>query len=133
MRSTSGIPERRTNPRFSGEDMQVLVRQRGRMARAQSRVVDFNRFGIALITSERLEKNKPLFLTLTCHGVHLENVVGVLHNCIAHADGYRCGIQFRTQSTLQFDRNFVERTLSRLEQELITAPGDDPEQVSAAQ
>lgn len=132
MGSTSGNPERRNVPRFNGHDLKVSVRQRGRIARTHSTAVDFNRFGVAVLTRDPLEKSKPVFLTLECRGVKLENVVGVVHNCIAQGDEYRCGIQFRTQSTLQFDRNLVEQTLLQLEAELITAPGDDPERISAA-
>ena len=128
MRSSSANPDRRTLPRFTG-DMKVSLRQRGRIARTPSTVVDFNRFGIALLTHDPLEKSKPIFLTLECNGVQLDNVVGVVHNCIAQGDDYRCGIQFRTRSTLQFDKNLVERTLQQLEMALI----GDAEQFSAAQ
>lgn len=128
MRSTSVKPERRTLPRFTG-NMKVSLRQRGRIARIHSTVVDFNRFGIALLTRDPLEKSKPVFLTLECGGVQLDNVVGVVHNCITQEDGYRCGIQFRTRSTLQFDKNLVEHTLHQLE----LALAERDEQISAAQ
>lgn len=128
MRSSSANRDRRTLPRFTG-NMKVSLRQRGRIARTHSTVVDFNRFGIALLTRDRLEKSKPVFLTLECGGVQLDNVVGVVHNCITQGDGYRCGIRFRTQSTLQFDKNLVERSLHQLELALL----DGDEQASAAQ
>jgi hypothetical protein len=133
MRSTPGNSERRAVPRFTGQDMKVSVRQQGRIARTHSTALDFNRFGVAVLTQGPLEKAKPVFLTLECRGLQLENVVGVVHNCIAQDGGYRCGIQFRTQSTLQFDRNLVERTLQQLEIELLANPGDEAEQISAAQ
>ena len=45
----------------------------------------------------------------------LERVIGVVHNCLVHNQGYRCGIRFRTESLLQFDRNHVEAALAELE------------------
>ncbi len=111
-------------------DMRATLRQRGKIARTRSTVVDFNRHGIAVLTRDRLEKHKLVFLSLRCGGIHLDNVVGVIHNCIAQGGQYRCGIQFRTQSELQFDKNLVERTLDRIEALL---SGDDQAQALAAQ
>jgi len=41
-----------------------------------------------------------------------------VHNCLAHSSGYRCGVLFRTQSELQFDRELVEAILERMEKDL---------------
>jgi hypothetical protein len=133
MRTSSRQPERRIHPRFDGREMRATVRQRGRIARSESTVVDFNRFGIALLTRRRLPKNKPIFLNLECHGIRLDNVVGVVHNCIDQAGEYRCGIQFRTRSELQLDQRQVEEALLRLELELIATPLAGIDLASAAQ
>ena len=45
----------------------------------------------------------------------VDNIIGVVHNCIAQQDGFRCGIQFRTRSELQFDKDLVENVLFDLE------------------
>lgn len=115
MSSTPARGERRAIPRIDGHALAVTVRQKGRLNRIQSDAVDFNRFGVAILTREPLEKHKPVFVSLHWGTLQLENVVGVVHNCLAHEGQYRCGIQFRTQSTLQFDRNQVEQTLQGLE------------------
>jgi hypothetical protein len=48
----------------------------------------------------------------------LERIIGVVHNCLPMASGFRCGIRFRTQSTLQFDRMVIEGQLEALEADL---------------
>ncbi len=107
--------DRRTRQRFEGHDLEVGLRQRGRLSHTPATVLDFNRFGIAVLVCEPLEKEKQIFLTLRCGELHLDNVIGVVHNCIAQRDGYRCGIQFRTRSDLQFDKDQVENALALLE------------------
>ena len=52
---------------------------------------------------------------LAAGDTRLENVIGVVHNCIGLPDGYRCGIQFRTCSEFQMDQEAIERELSFLE------------------
>jgi hypothetical protein len=107
--------ERRSLPRFEGRNMEVGLRQRGRFTRSSATVIDFNRHGVALLSREPLQKEKQIFLSLRCGEVFLDNVIGVVHNCIPQADGYRCGIQFRTRSNLQFDKDHVEHALRLLE------------------
>ena len=107
--------DRRTLPRFTGDDLQIALRQRGRLSRTTASVLDFNRFGIAVLIREPLPKEKQIFLSLRCGEVHLDNVIGVVHNCIPQQDGFRCGIQFRTRSELQFDKDLVENVLLDLE------------------
>lgn len=115
MSSTPANSDRRTFPRFNGRDLEVGLRPRGRLSRIPVTVLDFNRFGIAVLLAEPLQKEKQIFLTLKCGELHLDNVIGVVHNCIAQRDGYRCGIQFRTRSDLQFDKDQVETALLLLE------------------
>ena len=117
--------DRRSLPRLAGRDLEVGLRQRRRFVRTPVTVLDFNRFGIAVLVSEPLEKEKQVFLTLRCGAVHLDSVIGVVHNCIAQHDGYRCGIQFRTRSDLQFDKDHVEHALLMLEAGF-THVGEDP-------
>jgi hypothetical protein len=119
-----GNSDRRSLPRFIGRDLAVGLRQRGRLSRTPVTVLDFNRFGIAVLMREPLAKEKQIFLTLKCGEVRLDNVIGVVHNCIAQHGGYRCGIQFRTRSELQFDKDQVERALRLLEADF----GDDQEE-----
>ena len=115
MSSNPANSDRRTFPRFNGRDLEVGLRQRGRLSRIPVTVLDFNRFGIAVLMREPLPKEKQIFLTLKCGELHLDNIIGVVHNCIGQHDGYRCGIQFRTRSDLQFDKDQVETALLLLE------------------
>lgn len=101
----------------------MVVRARGHFSRKPARLLDFNRFGAALKTEQPLAKDKQLFITLKHPEVILPGVVGVVHNCIRENDGYRCGIQFRTRSDLQLDKDRIESALARLERLL---GADDP-------
>ena len=112
---TSNTQERRSFPRLAGQKLEVTVRQRGQLARSSAAVMDFNRFGIALLAERAFTKDRQVFISLRLDELILDNVVGVVHNCHPHEGGYRCGIQFRTRSALQLDQNLVEAVLMRLE------------------
>ena len=107
--------DRRSLPRFSTVDVEVSVRPRGQLTHMPARLVDFNRYGVALLLAESLPKDKTVFVHLECGNASLDDVVGVVHNSLRHDDGYRCGIRFRTQSNAQFDRQAVEQKLIELE------------------
>ena len=107
--------ERRALPRYRPEGLHVELRLTGRLARSQVEPVDFNRFGIAILVDEPIAKDKKIFLSLKHGQLVLENVVGIVHNCIAKDGQFRCGIQFRTRSEMQLDQDWVERVLLDLE------------------
>ena len=108
-------PDRRTFPRFTGDDLDIGLRRRGRLGRVPGRVLDFNRFGIAVPIEQRLAEDEEVFVTWRHAEARLDNVVGVVHTCSPQEDGFRCGIQFRIQSKRQFDREPVEIALLSLE------------------
>ncbi len=130
------IPDRRTFPRITGDHLEVILRRRGRLGRVRCEVLDFNRFGIAVLTLHPLlrqekwgnQKNhgdQEIFVSLRHGETHVENVFGVVHTCFSQEDGFRSGIQFRTQSKLQFDKEQVEAALLRLEMGLMaTIPAE---------
>ncbi len=110
--------ERRTQPRWEASSLTACVRVRGRLGRQKADVVDFSRYGLALVTAAPLPRDKPLFLQLRLEELNIQNVVAVMHNCCTTDDGYRCGLRFRTTSELQFDRELIESQLRRLEHRL---------------
>jgi hypothetical protein len=101
----------------------VQLRQRGQFGFLSADVLDFNRHGLAALVERPLPKDKVVFLNLHCAGLRLREVVGVVHNCVAQGNGFRCGIRFRTQSHLQFDREDVEYALREIEGRMA---GPDP-------
>ena len=115
MYSNRPFKERRALPRYRPVDLNVELRLSGRLARVAVEAVDFNRFGIAILVDAPIAKDKKIFLSLKHDQLVLENVVGVVHNCIAKDGRFRCGIQFRTRSEMQFDQDWVERVLLDLE------------------
>ena len=115
---TASAQDRRRQPRFTGHALRAEVRVKGQLGRAAVDVLDFNRHGLAIHIDRPLPKDQLVFLTLDHGPISLERVVGIVHNCLARSAGYRCGILFRTQSELQFDRPLVEDALARMESQI---------------
>lgn len=109
------LAERRTTPRYDSDGMMVGVRRKGRLALLQGPAHDFNRHGLALVLDQPLPKDATVYVSLHAGEVKLDNIIGVVHNCIALEQGYRCGIQFRTYSDLQFDQDVTSASLTELE------------------
>jgi hypothetical protein len=110
--------DRRHLPRYAGESFRADLRPKGQFSRIAARVLDFNRHGMALEIDRPLVKDQLVFLKLADGEETIERLVGVVHNCLGQVSGYRCGIRFRTQSALQFDRFDVEYRLAEMEQRL---------------
>jgi len=84
-------------------------------------VLDFNRYGMSLRLARPLATNQTVDIELDFGVLHIEGVVGVIHNCRSLRDGgYRCGIQFRTGAATQLDRNQIRSQLAGLEREVAT-------------
>lgn len=103
----------------------VTLRARGRLVGITAQAIDFNRYGIAVHTDSPLDKDRVVYLNLQCGDLRLENLVGVVHNCVRQGSIFRSGIRFRTASELQHDKPHVEAVLSALERMMNS--GDDQE------
>jgi len=110
--------DRRRNPRVGGDRIAVTLRPRGRLSAISASAVDFNRHGIAVHTEIALDKDRTVYLSLRCDEVRLDNLVGVVHNCVRRGNKYRSGILFRPSSELQLDKQQVEAVLACLESKL---------------
>jgi hypothetical protein len=110
--------ERRHSPRFDGSQVAVVLRPRGRLAAVAAHAVDFNRHGIAVHTPVPLTKDRLVYLSLRCGGIRVDNLVGVVHNCVRQGSKFRSGIRFRPTSGLQHDKRQVEEVLAFLESSL---------------
>jgi len=113
------LDDRRRNPRLDGADIAVALRPRGRLGDIAAQAVDFNRHGIAVFTDQSLAKDRTIYVSLRCGEHRLDNLVGVVHNCVRQGGHYRSGIRFRPSSELQRDRMQVEEVLSCLEATLV--------------
>lgn len=111
--------ERRALPRLEGQQISAFVRPKGSFSRLSVEVLDFNRHGAAIHLHTPLPREQVVFLTLKCGTTQLERIIGVVHNCLDLKTGFRCGIRFRTQSELQFDRAVIEDQLATLESRLV--------------
>ena len=108
--------ERRRKKRFDVDGLIVSVRQKGRLARLIGAAEDFNRHGVALVIDQPLGKDTLVYLSIRSAYAKIDNIIGIVHNCISQKAGYRCGIQFRTHSPLQDDGREIERLLGELEE-----------------
>jgi hypothetical protein len=112
----STAPDRRRAPRLVSELLRVSIRQRRSFRRRSATVLDFNRHGIALLTSQAWRSNAQLTLELSHHGViNSLKVLGIVHNSVPLAEGFRIGIRFRPQFRHQFDSERIEAYLAALE------------------
>jgi hypothetical protein len=93
----------------------VSVRKKGHLGHLAGLAHDFNRHGLALIIDQPLPKDTTVYVSLSSGDMRLDDVIGVVHNCIALPTGYRCGIQFRTCSGLQLDQELTEQELGIFE------------------
>ena len=91
------------------------IRLQGRLARLPAEALDFNRYGIAVLTEIPLKLHKAVYLTLRWGELRLDNLAGVVHNCCKHNQRFRCGIRFRVHAVLQTDRPVVEAMLTSME------------------
>ena len=114
-----GSPDRRSTDRVPAHGLIAVIRRKGRITRLQGAVADFNRHGMAMVLDQPLPKDTTIIISLTGAGQRLDNLIGVVHNCISADHGFRCGIQFRTRSGLQHDCNEVEAQLATLESVLV--------------
>lgn len=114
--------ERRFHARFAGKGLSAHLRVKGRFGRVQLQIIDFNRHGLAAQLEQPLPKDQLVYLSLDSGTVSIARLIGVVHNCLAMTDGYRCGIRFRTESARQFDRSAAEAQLKALEQQLRETP-----------
>lgn len=109
------LAERRSKPRYPTDGLLVSVRRKGRLGLLEGLAQDFNRHGVALLVDQPLRKDTKLYVSLISGDMKVDNVIGIVHNCIALTDGYRCGIQFRTNSELQLDKEMTAHALVILE------------------
>lgn len=69
---------------------------------------------MALLWPQPLAKDRTVFLNIACGSEVVQDLVGVVHNCTPHPDGYRLGILFRPESSLQLDSSLVRERLQNL-------------------
>jgi hypothetical protein len=120
---TAANEDRRRQPRFDGSGFRAEVRIKGQFSRMPGEVLDFNRHGVAIELDRPLPKDQLVFVSLDHGDISLPRVIGVVHNCLCRASGYRCGILFRTQSDLQFDKVQVESALAQMEGQVVEDRG----------
>ena len=109
------LAERRHQPRYPSDGLMVYVRKKGRFAQLEGLATDFNRHGLALVIDQPLPKDALVYVSLASGDLRVTDVLGVVHNCCSCPGGYRCGIQFRTNSDLQLDQALTEQELCILE------------------
>jgi len=108
--------DRRELDRRSAHAMSATLRLQYRLGRIQAAVIDFNRHGMSVRLDQALPNHGGVDLDLQCGPIEIHGIVGVIHNCRGLGDGsFRCGVQFRPEARVQFDRNQIKEALEQLE------------------
>jgi len=111
--------DRRALTRLPAADLTATIWLGYRAGRIKAAAIEFNRYGMAVRTSQPLPAHGSVELTLECGGTVIHGVVAAIHNCGVLAEGgYRCGLQFRTDAPTQFDRDHIRRALANIEEML---------------
>ena len=113
--SNLALADRRSKPRYPTDGLIVSLRRRGKLHHLEAVAIDFNRHGIGLLLDQPIAKDSTVYLTLRLADAQVEDLLGVVHNCISLPTGYRCGVQFRTTSRLQLDQLATEANLRTTE------------------
>lgn len=121
MTASHPTTDRRQFLRLEAAGMNVSLRPRGRLGAMPAEAVDFNRYGIAVRTAQPITRDQPVYLNLDYGEIRVDQLVGIVHNCVRQGDRYRIGIRFRLSSQLQRDRPLTERCLSCLEAAVLAA------------
>ena len=116
--------DRRNRRRLEADGLLISLRRKGRLGRLTGMALDYNRHGVGLVLDQPLPKDATVYLSITGRNVHVNNVIGIVHNCISHELGFRCGIQFRTTSGLQSDQQSIQAQLISLESVFTDAEQD---------
>ena len=116
--------DRRLAARIAIPELLVTCRPQGRFRRFKVPVIDFNRFGLAMQVSAPLSLDQYVHLWLDQTRDRPMRLLGVVHNCVSHAAGYRCGVRFRNDLRPQHNPERIERELIALEMALA---GMDPQ------
>lgn len=106
--------DRRTNTRLACNGLAVTLRVRGQWFNRPAHALDFSREGIALLWPQALAKDRQVFLNLALGTHTVEDLVGVVHTCTPHEEGYRLGILFRIESELQLDAPLIRQLVERM-------------------
>ena len=81
-------------------------------------VLDFNRGGIGILTDQCLPDQTEVTISLEFDGLTVKDVVAVVHTCRPVGALFRCGFQFRPDSSSQLDREEACIALAEIESRL---------------
>ena len=111
--------EKRAYERLPAPGFSLELAINGHRAKALFRVIDFNTNGIAFTSEICLNSSQKVRLLIEYDKKQVGPVEGALHNCRKLKSGiFRCGIQFRTDSPDQLDRQKIIIGLKLLEDTL---------------
>jgi hypothetical protein len=81
-------------------------------------VLDFNRCGVGILTDQCLPDQTQVTVSLEFEELSVRDVVAVVHTCRPVGALFRCGLQFRPDSSSQLDREEACGALAEIETRL---------------
>jgi hypothetical protein len=111
--------EKRAYERLPASCFSLRISLNGHRVKTFFKVLDFNINGIAFTSQTCLNSNHKVRLLIEYDNMQVGPVEGALHNCRKLKSGeFRCGMQFRTDSPDQLDRQKIILGLKLLEDAL---------------
>jgi len=110
----------RSRPRryCGAHSIKAFYRCRYRRALQPAVVLDYNRCGIGILTDQCLPDQTEVTISLEFDGLTVKDVVAVVHTCRPVGTLFRCGFQFRPDSSSQLDREDACTALAKIESRL---------------
>jgi len=111
--------EKRASARLLATGLTLQVSLNGHRMKTPLSVLNYNRNGIAFISSEYLDCSQKVRLSIELENNHVGPIEAAVHNCRKIKSGeFRCGVQFRTDAPNQLDRHKIMLGLILLEDAL---------------
>ena len=110
----------RSRPHRYGGAHSIKASYRCRYRRTQQPavVLDYNRSGIGILTDQCLPDQTQVTISLEFDDLSVKDVVAMVHTCRAVGTLFRCGFQFRPESSSQLDREDACIALAEIESRL---------------
>ncbi len=117
----------RSRPRRYGgaHSIKASYRCRYRHTEQPAVVLDYNRSGIGILTDQCLPDQTQVTISLELDDLIVKDIVAVVHTCRAVGTLFRCGFQFRPESSSQLDREEACIALAQIETRLTELEDSD--------
>ncbi|HSG88556.1 MAG TPA: hypothetical protein VLA56_05045 [Pseudomonadales bacterium] len=119
--TSSNRPNRRRYLRYLDSTVRIRLRGKGLLGRFRGDawpMIDFNRFGLAFVHDDAMVPGTELLLDIDAGDLSLGGLQAWVRVSAEHADGWRIGVEFRTDGLRRSSAERRELALHELEKAL---------------